>query len=235
MVGWGGDKTTLRFLVGLAPAFLGISIFATLYWRIDVFMLSQMRPVQDVGYYGSAYRILELAMILPQSLCVSLYPQMATAVRADLRKLRIIGNTALRYLIALSLPTAVCASLLATPGLLMLYGKGFDAASTTLSVLIFTLIPYGVVRYHAYLLVAANKQRVDLTLNIIMSVINVLLNLVLIPRYAHLGAALSTLIAICVYAALQYWYLYRFLPGYAGTISLQPSVVIVTALTGLYV
>ncbi|MES2352844.1 MAG: flippase [Pseudomonadota bacterium] len=232
MVGWGWDRSTLRFLIHLAPAFLGISIFATLYWRIDVLMLSQMQPVKDVGYYGAAYRILELAMVLPQSLCASLYPQIATAVQGDLRTLRIIGNTALRYLIALSLPTAVCASLLAKPGLLILYGPGFDAAATTLSVLIFTLIPYGVVRYHSYLLVGANRQRVDFILNVVMSVVNVLLNLVLIPHYSHLGTALATLIAICVYAILQYWYLHRFLPGHGATISLQPSVVIVTALTG---
>jgi len=230
-VGWGRDRASIGMLLRLAPTFLGISIFATLYWRIDVFMLSQMRPVEDVGYYGAAYRILELAMVIPQSLCSSLYPQIAAAVQTDVKALKSLGATALRYLMAISLPAAICAALLAEPGLELLYGKGFDAAATTLRVLIFTLIPYSIVRYHAYVLVGANRQQIDLGLNVVMSIVNIGLNFLLIPRYSHLGAAAATLVAISVYAVLQYWYLARCLPGHAAALSLQPPVLVATAIT----
>jgi O-antigen/teichoic acid export membrane protein len=226
----GFDRGILRRLLQLAPTFLGISVFATLYWRIDILMLSRLRPVEDVGYYGAAYRILELAMIFPQSVTMALYPQIAAAVHRDLGELQKLGKAALRYLTAFTLPTAVCAIILAKPGLSLLYGPGFTEATGTLSVLILVLIPYAVVRYHAYVLVAANRQNIDLALNVLMLAVNIGLNLVLIPRYSHLGAAIATSIAIVVYAILQWYYLHRKLPGYASAIRLPPSLLIATGL-----
>ena len=226
----GVDRGLMRRLLQLAPTFLGISVFATLYWRIDILMLSRLRPVEDVGYYGAAYRILELAMIFPQSVTMALYPQIAAAAHRNLAELQQLGKTALRYLSAFTLPTVVCAIILAKPGLSLLYGPGFTEATGTLAVLIMVLIPYAVVRYHAYVLVAANRQSVDLALNVLMLAVNVVLNLLLIPRYSHLGAAIATSIAIVVYAILQWYYLHRKLPGYAGAIRLPSSLLIATGL-----
>jgi O-antigen/teichoic acid export membrane protein len=69
-------------------------------------------------------------------------------------------------------------------------------------------------------------------LNICMSVLNVLLNLLLIPRYGHLGAACATFGAICIYGALQYGYMKYYLPDHIAHISLPPVVVLAAGLTG---
>lgn len=228
----GLDRAVARRLLFLLPTFLGISVFGTLYWRIDILMLSRLRPVEDVGYYGAAYRILELAMIFPQSITMALYPQIAATVHQDLARLQKIGKAALRYLTIINLPIAVCAVLLAEPGLRLLYGPGFSPAEATLAVLMFVLVPYGLVRYHAYVLVGANHQHVDLALNVLMLTVNVGLNLILIPRYSHLGAAAATLVAIVLYAILQWYYLRKKLPGHATGIPFSPSLILVTCATG---
>jgi O-antigen/teichoic acid export membrane protein len=231
-VHWTLERGAVRSLVGLVPTFLAISIFSALYWRIDVFMLSSLRGVADVGYYGAAYRILELAMIYPQSLCLSLYPQIAATVHRDPAYLGPLGRAAGRYLMIVGLPLALCASILASPGLRLLYGAGFEQAAPALGVLIFTLVPYSFVRYHAYVLVSANHQNADLKFNIVMAIVNVTLNFLLIPRYGYLGAAMATLTAIVTYAALQWVFLARWLPGSAAALPLQGSLFLVTALTG---
>jgi O-antigen/teichoic acid export membrane protein len=220
-------------LLRLAPTFLFIGIFATLYWRIDIFMLSKLQPVEAVGYYGAAWRILELAMVVPQSLCLSLYPQISSAALNNLDQLNRLGRNAIRYLLALSLPAAIGVTLLAGPLLKLLFGEGFSSASDTLSVLILTLIPYGIVRYHAYVLLGANHQRIDLGLNIVMSIINIALNLALIPVYGHFGAAVATFISICIYGLLQYGYLLKKLPGHAVPISLPPVVLVASLVMAL--
>jgi O-antigen/teichoic acid export membrane protein len=229
----GFHRSELRKLLRLAPAFLGISVFATLYWRIDILMLSRLRPVEDVGYYGAAYRILELAMILPQSATMAIYPQIVAAVQCNLGAVRRLGATALRYLTAFTLPTAVCAIALAQPGLALLYGPSFSQAESTLAVLILVLVPYAAVRYHAYVLVSANRQNIDLAINVVMVAINVLLNLWLIPKYSHLGAAIATFVAIVVYASVQWYYLNRSLPGYASTMPTSLPLICATVLAGL--
>lgn len=234
-VRWGYDPALMRELTGQAPTFLLISIFATLYWRIDVFMLAQMRPVEDVGLYGAAWRLLEIAIVVPQSLCVALYPQMAGAARHDPQNLARLGRAAARYLFAISLPAAVCTTILAGPMLELLYGDRFVSAANTLTVLMWTVVPYGWVRYHAYVLVAVDQQRIDLRLNALMSVVNVVLNLALIPVYGAMGAAVATLVSVCAYALAQYAYLWRYLPGHAAPVAFESTPFLAAALAGLCV
>ena len=229
------DRETVNELLKLAPTFLLIGIFATLYWRIDIFMLSKLQPVEQVGYYGAAWRILELAMILPQSLCLALYPQISASAISDLDQLRKIGRSAMRYLFAISIPAAIGVTLLAEPILQLLYGPAFRSAANTLGILILTLVPYGIVRYHAYVLVGANHQRVDLILNIAMSVLNVVLNLILIPRYGYIGAAIATFVSICSYGALQYGYLLRHLSKCAAPVAIPIPVIIAALVLTLFI
>ncbi|MBI4516764.1 MAG: flippase [Deltaproteobacteria bacterium] len=234
-VRWGLDPVLLRQLVREAPTFLMISVFATLYWRIDAFMLSQLRGVEDVGYYGAAWRLLEFAIIIPQSFCLSLYPQMASAAAQGAAALDWLGRAAARYLFAASLPAAVCVTLLAEPILTLLYGESFHAAAGALIVLMWSVVPYGWIRYHAYVLVAANHQRVDLALNGLASLCNIALNFGLIPAYGALGAALATLISLWLYASLQYLYLQQRLPGYAAPLRPDAAPLLAAALTGVFV
>jgi len=221
-IGWRWERPVLRDLATTAPTFLLISIFATLYWRTDVFMLSKMATVEDVGFYGAAWRLLEFAMIAPQSLCLALYPRMSSA-RDDVGVLAGLGTFASRYLLAVGLPIAIGLTLFGGPVLDLLFGDGFRAATSTLAVLIWTTIPYGFVRYHAYLLVSADRQRIDLRLNVVLSVLNVLLNLVLIPLWGHLGAACATLASISVYGLAQIVYIRRHLPGRAAPFVVSPA------------
>ena len=229
----GNDPQIGKQLLKLAPTFFLIGIFATLYWRIDIFMLSSLKSVEDVGFYGAAYRLHELAMIFPQSLCLAIYPQIVSATQNNLSALDSLGKTSSRYLAAIGLPVVICTILLASPILTALYGESFRVAAPTLAVLIFTLLPYSIVRYHAYILVGANRQRIDLYLNIIMAAINIALNLILIPKYSYFGAAVATLVAVCFYAIIQYGYIRVYLPRYAAPISVKGVVLASSAIVGL--
>jgi len=230
---FGWEPSALRALGTTAPTFLLIALFATLYWRIDILMLSELRSVADVGYYGAAWRLLEFALIVPQSLCLSLYPRMASLAQSDPDALNALGQTAMRYLFAASLPLAVGATVLAEPVLTLLYGEPFRTAGLTLTILMWTLVPYAWVRYHAYVLVAAELQRIDMLLNVAMSAVNIALNLVLIPAYGSLGAAIATLTSVGVYGLAQYGYLTRKLADYRAPTTAQGGPLAAAAAMGI--
>ncbi len=217
----GRDRRVLAGLLASAPTFVSIAIFATLYWRIDVFMLSKMGTVDDVGRYGAAWRILELALVVPQSFCLSLYPQLAAAVRSDRAELARLGRLAMRVMAAGSLPLAAWVAVMGNDIMALLYGEAFRSTGPTLTILVWTLVPYGWVRYHAYVLVAAELQRIDLAMNVALTVINIALNLYLIPAYGPWGAGLATLISMLVYAIAQVAYLGRHAPGTASSLTLN--------------
>lgn len=193
------DPASLRYLAAAAPVFALRAVCATLYWRIDVFLLSHLRQVSEVGYYTAAYRLLDMAILLPQSFCHALYPRVA-GDRGGERRWR---AAALGWLAALTTPVAATVTLLAGPLLGFLYGNAFAVAAPTLILLIWTTVPYAWNRYHACLLEAADRQRADLAINAGLLGVNVALNLAAIPRYGAPGAAAVTLVTAIVYGAAQ--------------------------------
>ncbi|MCC6848707.1 MAG: flippase [Deltaproteobacteria bacterium] len=217
----GRDTRVLGALLASAPTFVSIAMFSTLYWRIDVFMLSKIGSVEDVGRYGAAWRILELALVVPQSFCLSLYPQLAAAIRVDRTELARLGRMAMRFLAAGSLPLATWFTVMGDDVMALLYGEEFRSAGSTLSILVWTLVPYGWVRYHAYVLVAAELQRIDLAMNVALTAVAVALKLYLIPAYGPWGAGLGTLLSMIVYAVAQVTYLKRHAPGTSSPLALS--------------
>jgi O-antigen/teichoic acid export membrane protein len=230
---WRYDGKVLRELASTAPTFMLISIFATLYWRIDTYMLSKLQPMDQVGFYSAAYRILDLAIVVPNSLCLAVYPHMIALIANDARQLKELSARMTRYFLAMGLPMGVCSMIVGDGVLRLLYGASFGVAANTLSVLMWTLFVYGFMRYNAYLLVASDRQNVDLAFNFLMMLINIGLNAVLIPRYSHLGAAIATFVAICIYAGVQYVYLGLRLPHRAARIFLDYDVLLATGACAL--
>jgi uncharacterized protein (TIGR03437 family) len=187
------------------PVFALTSICAALYWRADVFLLSRLRGVAETGYYTSAYRILDLTTLLPQSICQALYPQMAE--RRTARPFR--RSKPLAALILLTAPIPLAVAVFARPLLGGLYGPGFTIMAPVLTILIWTAVPYAWNRYHACVLVAAGRQRADLAINAAMLALNVALNLLIIPRHGAAGAAIATLLTALAFGAAQFFCLKR--------------------------
>jgi O-antigen/teichoic acid export membrane protein len=76
---------------------------------------------------------------------------------------------------------------------LLLYGPPFSDSVLSLSILsgvVFFLFVNG---YLAYVMIATNNDRSVALILVLSTILNVMFNLYLIPRYSHVGAAISTL------------------------------------------
>ena len=207
------DFASLQALARAAPVFALSGVCATLYWRIDLLLLSRLRGLVEVGHYSAAYRILDMAILAPQSLCHALLPRLA-AEPAGRRESR---DETPGWLLLLTAPVAAAVTVAADPLLRLLYGPGFEQASPVLAVLIWTAVPYAWNRYYACVLVAADRQRADLAINALLLALNVSLNLAMLPRFGARGAALVTLATAVLYGAAQRAYLRR-VPAPAGAL-----------------
>ena len=170
------------------------AVSATLYWRVDVFLLSYLRGAAETGYYTAAYRLLDAAILLPQSLCQALFPRLAAGT-SDRRPEK--------WLLGLTLTVAAPLALAAGPVIEALYGAALRPAAPVLALLIWTAAPYAGNRYRAYRLVAEDRQRTDLGINLALLGVNAAANLLLIPRWGAAGAALVTLGTAILYGAVQ--------------------------------
>jgi O-antigen/teichoic acid export membrane protein len=229
------DRAILGRLIRTAPTFLSISVFATMAWNIDVVMLSKFASLHDVGLYGAAYRIFDMIRILPQCLCMAVYPLVSQAAGVDLADVRRIGSETLRLMWMALIPIAVGGTLIAGPLLAFTVGEEFRSAGTTLAILLWTTVPYTFVRYYSYVTVAANRERVDLLLNVGLSATNIGLNIVLIPRYGALGAAVATLVSMCAFGLAQYLYVSTRLSGYLAPLPRLSKPAAAAAIMALFV
>jgi len=200
---WIYDGRVVRDLGRNIPVFGTIFVVAALYLRADVFMLSKMGTLAAVGYYTTGYRLFSIAQVVPKSFNTSIYPVFSKLFSHSQESYQRANSLSIRYILVVLLPMAAGIQGLAEPLVRLLFGKDFAPAASVLKVVIWTLVPYGIVRVVASGLFASNRQVVDLKVNLLALATNLLLNAVLIPRYGMMGCAWSTLVSMGCFLVYQ--------------------------------
>jgi len=201
----GFDRDLLRTLARNVPVTGAIPIVNTLYARADMFLLSSLASWSDVGLYSAALRLVDLARTLPPAYARALYPVLARlAAPGQHEHFTAEARRALRRVTIVSVPIALCLSGLAVPLMRLLFGAQLVAAAGVLEVLAWALVPLALAVTLAQMLFAANRQDIDLQVNVAGTVASVAGCALLIPPLGAVGAAIAVVVATTIYAALQY-------------------------------
>jgi len=211
MPGWEFRPDIWRVLAREAPTFASITIFATIHLSIDQIMLSKLKSIDAVGIYSAADRLLDVCKTFPLAFAAALLPFFAKEFVEGVPRLKVLTESATRYLFLGSFPVVLGTVILGDQIIALIYGTKFVASIPVLRLHIVSLIPFSLVYLLAHVLIATDNQRVDLKINIVAAALNVGLNFVLIPPFAEIGAVLATLITLIVFNQLQYWYIKRYL------------------------
>ncbi len=186
---------TMRRLLHESWPLMFTSLAISIYMKIDEVMLRQMVGPAAVGIYSAATRLSEMWYFLPIALGASVLPALLRARDRDAAayagRMQQYYDLSAGAAYALSIPVA-----LASPWLVRAaYGPAFAAAGPILAVHIWSsvFVFLGVAR--GQWLVAERLQGFYLAATLAGAVVNVGLNLVLIPRWSGLGAAVATVVA----------------------------------------
>lgn len=198
-VDWAYTKTLAR----QAKTFALITICVTIYWKADVIMIESMRSEEEVGFYSAAYSFLMISLVFVDSFVNSIYPVLANFYKAAGSHFEAACRKSLKLLGMATVPISVGFSVEADKIISLIYGADFFPSILVLQLLIWTLVPYAISQIFAYALVASNKQKIDLLVNAISMTANIILNLILIPKFGFLGATYATLISIHIYVGMQ--------------------------------
>jgi Membrane protein involved in the export of O-antigen and teichoic acid len=204
---WSYNPRVVRELVKNVPVFGTIFVVATLYWRADVFLLSKMTTLTAVGFYTAGYRLFAIAQVIPKSFNTSIYPVFSKLFHRSPESFQRANSLSIRYILVALLPVAAGVCGLAEPLVRLLFGPDFLPAAGVLKVVIWTVVPYGIVRVLASGLFASNRQVIDLKVNLLGLVANLALNLFLIPKFGMMGCAWATMLSIWIFLALQCYFL----------------------------
>lgn len=189
------DRVRTIFSDSFPIAFAGL--VAVIYMRIDQVMLHKMATDSILGQYVAAVRVSELFEMLPAALMFTLAPILAVSA-PDPQKFRGYTDRTFRYFMFLASGLCVFMTVGARIIVRALYGKQFLPAAPLLSVLIWSEIAVFFASVVAEVMVAKNQQNLLPIPTVAGAAINIGLNLVLIPRYAAMGASWATLISYSV-------------------------------------
>lgn len=174
-------------------------IFSTMavsfYMRMDQIMLGNMVNQASVGIYAAAVKFSEVWYVIPSIICGSLFPAIINAKKVSHQSFnrRLRGLYALLFWLAFFI--AIIMTFSAKPIIYLLYGQSYMDAAPVLQVHIWATIGaflgFGVSQY----LISENLTKIYFVCTLSGAVINLILNLWLIPVYGAIGAAIATLIA----------------------------------------
>lgn len=222
-----------RYLKAAIPFGL-IVAFYLVYFRIDTVMISFFRGDEEVGQYSAAYNLVSALLFLPSGLVAALFPRLAGAYRSPEDNLDGPFQKAARWLLALSMPMAVGIWLLADPLVLALLGDTYLPAVTAFAVLGWVLPVWFITFLQGNILTVVERQKAVAVVGLANMILNVGMNLIIIPRYGFTGAAVTTLLTELLGLMLMFWLLRRNI-SLARTGIMALKVTLVTSVMGLIV
>jgi len=188
-----------RLLKNSWPLMLS-SVTVMIYMRIDQIMLGELADDSAVGVYSAAIRISEIWYLIPTIVSASLFPSLVAHHQSN--RIRFDKSLQFQYelMVYLSVLIAIPVTFLSNYIIEILYGGAYSDAAQVLVVHIWSgvFVFLGVVSQQWF--IAEHRERQALYRTAAGMIVNIGLNLILIPKYQAVGAAWATLIAQAVAA-----------------------------------
>lgn len=226
------SKSTMRYLFREGWPLALISVFTIIYFKIDIVMLSLMRDAAEVGYYSAAYQLIDGISIFATAFVVSVYPLLSQYYKASKKSFNRIYSTSFKYLAIVALPLAVGTTLISRQIIHVLYGVSFVPAATALSILIWAAALVFIYRLPGLTLSAIGQQKAFAKLTATAAILNIVLNLFIIPLLGFIGASITTLITEVFLFSVLFW---KFRSESNITLSFLVKLILCVLLMGIFV
>jgi O-antigen/teichoic acid export membrane protein len=184
-------KARWRELLRAAWPIGASSLLTQLHANLGLVMLGLIATFQQTGIYNSAYRLVFFLMTLDRVFYTVFFPVVARFIENQPDRLAELVGTAVRMILALSIPLCVGASILARPILEAVFAAEYSGAVPVLQVLVWFL-PLSMFNSLAgYTLLAAGRDRQFLKCTAAGVAVAVLFNLAAVPLAGAAGAAVA--------------------------------------------
>lgn len=183
-------------------------VIITLYSYVDTMMLSFIRTDAEVGWYNAAYKIYEGLTVFPFIICVVLYPRLSQLFVLNKKAHSLLSSRVAKYMFIVSFPILICGIIL-SKNIINIFGKEFQNSVIALQILLLGVVFVFQIWFFQTILNSIDKQKVVMYVGLTGLVVNIFLNLLLIPRYGFRGAAATTVISELMVFSIYYFYLHR--------------------------
>jgi O-antigen/teichoic acid export membrane protein len=166
----------------------------------------------DVGVYRTAYQFTSIGIFICAAIAGTLTPKISHwSSNNQMDKIAPVITRGITMSLILAIPAAMGGILLSERLLYYFYGADFAAGATVCSILLIMQIVAVFISLMGVSLTASDHARQSFYATATAAILNVILNIILIPLLGINGAAIATLISYTLNALLIYHYLRRYI------------------------
>ena len=202
---WETAKELLRDSWPLILSGMVISI----YMKIDQVMIKEMLGAEQVGHYAVAVRLSEAWYFVPMAITSSVFPAIINAKKQSevfyYQRLQKLYDLMVWLAVAIALPT----TFLAPWVIRVLYGDAFLPAAGVLSIHIWAGVFVFLGVANGRWIIAENLQYIATIRSTAGAMVNIALNIMVIPKYGINGAAIATFCSVFVASHIIFLFINR--------------------------
>ncbi len=198
-------KNLVRPILSSAWPIALLGILGVFMLQVDILMLGFFKGAEEVGFYSSSQKIIQILYTLPAILAISLFPVFSRlAGKENNTKTKTIIEQGVTATFLIAIPITVGGILLSQNIIQLLYGNEYLPAASAFQILALTPLfafPGYIIGQYIF---AYDKQKKMAPLIAIGSFGNVAFNALLIPPFGIVGAAIATVGAYALYHSLSW-------------------------------
>lgn len=204
-----------------------------LFSNMDLLMIEYFLTSEAAGYYRSVQPLRQITQFVLSSF-IFLYMPLATQYfsNGEIKLLSEFYKTSTKWITSLTLPLVVVFTVFADAVVTTFFGPEYLPASVALAVLVGGLFFNVLVGPNGATAKAIERPRIDLFAAAVGFVVNLGLNVLLIPRYGIVGAATATVVGYVTFNAVEVALIYRTIGSLPFSIN-QLKPLIPTILAGM--
>jgi O-antigen/teichoic acid export membrane protein len=207
-------------------------VLSVIYFKADILMLAKMQGKTAVGLYEGAYNFISASMFIPVSIINVLLPVMSRNFVTDKVSCNAIYVHASRLMAMCVLPAVIGVSFFSREIILLVYkDAAYLPSASALSLLIWALFFIFINAPVWNTMASSNMVHAFLPYAVGNTLLNIVLNFFLIPRYSFLGASFATVFTEFTGFALQLWFANRILGNAPEIIKILGKLVVVGGIT----
>lgn len=198
------DLVFCKWILKNIPVFAFIFIVATIRMYINIPILTSMMGEREVGFYDAAYRLVNISSLGISFYLIAIQPTIFRLYKSSLEKFEFACRESIRYFFIIIFPIIAGITILGDKFILLIFKSEFLPSASVLNILIWILVLNGLNQILASALISSDNQKVNLNANILGMFANIVLCLLLIPKFGFMGAGIATVAAAFTTFIYQY-------------------------------
>jgi O-antigen/teichoic acid export membrane protein len=170
-------------------------LFVAIFSWVSSVMLLYLIGAEAVGWYNAPYRLIIILAIIPSVVNISLFPVMCRFHATSKNMFKFTQQRSFRYMTFLGLPIGVGTTLIADKIIYTIFGSAYANSVIALQILVWSSVLVFTSSSFSRSLSTSNMQLTVTKIMAVCAIENILLNLLLIPKFSYVGACLAAVAA----------------------------------------